>query len=104
MIIKTLTLNRLLVVILPLKAGSDVHDPTSPTSKIMQECLNTVLSVDGCQRAFWGTEKENPATLRWMVDWDSVDSHKAFMKAPYVLSYPVLSSLPGRVMGCCAMM
>jgi len=70
----------------------------------MQECLNTVLSVDGCQRAFWGTEKENPATLRWMVDWDSVDSHKAFMKAPYVLSCPVLSSVPGGVMGRCAML
>jgi len=76
------------VVILPLKAGSDVHDPTSQTGKIMQECLNTALGVEGCQRAFWGTELENPATLRWMVDWDSVDSHQAFMKAPYVTSSP----------------
>jgi len=55
----------------------------------MQECLNTVLGVDGCQRAFWGTELENPANLRWLVDWDSVDAHKAFMKAPYVL-FPLL--------------
>jgi hypothetical protein len=69
-------------VILPLKAGSNVADPSTPEGSILQDCLNTVLGVEGCQRVFWGIEEENPTNARWIVDWDSLDAHKNYMASP----------------------
>jgi len=48
---------------LPLKAGSNVHDPNTPEGTVWQDTLQTVLGVDGCQRAYWGTEIESQYLL-----------------------------------------
>lgn len=56
---------------LPLKAGSNIHDPNTAEGTVLQDCLQTVLGVDGCQRAFWGTEVESvyfPLTFQPKTD------------------------------------
>jgi hypothetical protein len=73
------------VALLPLKAGSDVHDANSSAGSIVQDCLTTVLGQPGCERVFWGTEEENASMMRWFVQWKSVDDHKKFMSARYAL-------------------
>lgn len=66
---------------LPLKAGTDVTDPNSTSGTIWQDTLNEVLSQDGAQRAYWGTQVESPNILMLFVDWDALDAHKKFIKS-----------------------
>jgi len=67
------------VAIMPVKAGSNVRDPTTPEGRIVQDALATVTSQPGCQRAYFGVEEEDLSNMRWFLDWDSVDAHKKFM-------------------------
>lgn len=67
------------VAMMPLKAGSNVRDPSTPEGRIVQDALATVTRQPGCQRAYFGVEEEDLTNMRWFLDWDSVDDHKKFM-------------------------
>jgi len=64
---------------LPLKAGTDVSDPNTTAGTVWQDTLNEVLSQDGAQRAYWGTQVESPNILMLYIDWQTLDAHKKFM-------------------------
>jgi len=67
------------VAAMPLRAGSNVRDPSTPEGRIVQDALATVSGQPGCQRVYFGVEEEDLSLMRWFLDWDSVDDHKKFM-------------------------
>ncbi|KAF2088561.1 hypothetical protein K490DRAFT_39840 [Saccharata proteae CBS 121410] len=67
------------VALLPLPAGSTVDDPSTDAGQVWQDSLNTVMGVDGAERAYWSREVENPTMLRLFVDWKSLQHHKTFI-------------------------
>lgn len=69
------------IALLPLKSGEHPDSEGSTTSTIHKELAQIVLSQPGCQRLYWSREVENPDNLRWLLDWDSIDDHKKFMKS-----------------------
>ncbi|KAL2356236.1 hypothetical protein BJ546DRAFT_595358 [Cryomyces antarcticus] len=64
---------------LPLIAGADINDQSSDAGKVWQSTLETVTSQDGCQRAYYGCQLEDPTMLELLIDWDSKDSHQKFI-------------------------
>lgn len=46
----------------------------------LKQTLETVLSQEGCQNAFWGPEHENADNLHMFFNWSSLDDHTAFTK------------------------
>lgn len=74
------------VAIFQLKNGKTPEDANSATGQVLKDTLNTLTEQKGFQRAYWGTESENPGTFRLFVDWESVDAHINFTKEEYVLA------------------
>lgn len=54
---------------IPLASGSaiELDDPLSPAGKSWQATLDTVSSQPGYQRAYYGTQVENPNTLQLLI-------------------------------------
>lgn len=76
------------VVLLPLQAGKNPEDPTSSTAHVHNEVLDTLLSQQGVQRAYWGRQVEDQLMLHWFVDWDEIEDHRTFMNSKHVLPLP----------------
>ncbi|KAI8939799.1 hypothetical protein NX059_003538 [Plenodomus lindquistii] len=68
------------VVYLPTKAGLDLSSGEAKTAR--DNTLNTIAKQPGVQALYWGTQVEHPDILQVVVEWDHVDSHKAFMASP----------------------
>lgn len=68
------------IAIFKLKDGKAPEDSTSAAGQVFKDTLNTLTEQKGFQRAYWGTETENPENFRLFVDWDSVDAHTDFTK------------------------
>lgn len=41
--------------------------------------MSTIASQPGYQRLLWGRQTGSPSTVKILVDWDSLDAHKAFI-------------------------
>ena len=68
------------IAIFQLKEGKSPEDANSAAGQVLKDTLNTLTEQKGFQRAYFGTELENPNTFRLFVDWDSVDAHIGFTK------------------------
>ncbi|KAH7049244.1 hypothetical protein B0J12DRAFT_99219 [Macrophomina phaseolina] len=66
--------------ILPVKAGLDLGQ--GEAASIWRSTLDTIKAQPGCQRLVWGRQRENLDYAQMLVDWDSVDHHKAFIASP----------------------
>ena len=71
------------IAYLPLKTGVNVKDANSQAGAIWQDTLNTVLGQSGAQRAYFGTQVEDPSLLMLFVDWDSLEDHQRFINQSY---------------------
>lgn len=69
--------------IIPLQAGINVEDPSSPARSVLEELLNTISNQPGSQEVYWGVEVENPTNARLLVDWGELDDHIKFTKSSY---------------------
>ncbi|KAI9722677.1 MAG: hypothetical protein M1812_001608 [Candelaria pacifica] len=65
-----------------LVTNASIEDPTSDAGTVWNSTLDTVMAQDGYQRAYWGRQVESPDTLELVVDWESIDAHKAFTNKP----------------------
>lgn len=66
--------------VLPLKAGLDLSQ--GDAAQTWRSTLDTIQSQPGCQRVAWGRQRENPDHAQMLIDWDSIDNHKAFIASP----------------------
>ncbi|KAI9760799.1 MAG: hypothetical protein M4579_001429 [Chaenotheca gracillima] len=67
---------------LPFAPGSTFEDPSTPTGQIWHEEFLAVLQRQpGYQRLYYGRQIESPNEVLLMIDWDSLDAHKAFMSS-----------------------
>lgn len=89
------------IAVLPLVVGAQIEDPSTSAGEVWKSTIDTVLSQDGAQRAYWGRQVENPSVLDFLVgrhhlvkpqepqlikptrvDWDDVQAHKNFIASP----------------------
>lgn len=66
------------IAALPLREGSDPEDRDSKARKNLHDICEILKSTKGFQRVYWGIDSQT--TLRFFVDWDSVEAHKVFGK------------------------
>lgn len=66
--------------IFPLKSGLDAQSSDDPSARIFRDALGTVVAQPGAQRAIYGTELEDPTSLRLLVDWEKIEDHITFTK------------------------
>jgi hypothetical protein len=59
-----------------LKAGTDIEDQSSPTSKIAQEAFSTISSQPGFQRIYYGPELEDASLLQLFIGVCPQDSQR----------------------------
>ena len=50
----------------------------------VEAIVATVLKQPGAERAYWGTEHENPDKFRLFIDWGSVEDHTRFQNSECV--------------------
>jgi len=70
------------IALLTTPEGCTLDDPASEAGKIWQTTINTVKSRKGFQRCFWGRKIEDPKILIWIIEWDSIEDHAAFINDP----------------------
>jgi heme-degrading monooxygenase HmoA len=68
------------VLNLPLKPGLDLS--AEETKLQWEDCLGTLVAQPGARRVLWGRQVEDQDTVHVVVDWDSLESHKAFVQSP----------------------
>ncbi|KAL8688870.1 MAG: hypothetical protein Q9218_005324 [Villophora microphyllina] len=71
------------IIRMPLQAGARIEDPGSPAEKIFNDTLTTLAQQEHYQRAYYGTQVENPSILQFYIGWASMDAHQKFMNQPY---------------------
>ena len=67
------------IVWFPVKKGLDPNDPSNDAAKLLQKLADITLVSDGAGQIFFATQIEDPGTMLWFVDWDSVDHHDRFV-------------------------
>lgn len=67
------------IALLPIPSGSAEKLPGLLTKMTQQK---------GYLNAWWGSEIENPDTIRLVVDWAELEDHKNFMQSAYASSLP----------------
>lgn len=72
------------IAALPLREGDSPDDANSEARKNLHDICEILKGTKGFQRAYWGVDHETQEILRFFVDWDSVEAHKAFGKQEYV--------------------
>jgi len=65
----------------------------------IQQSMSVVAKQPGFQRAFWGPHIESPNNFDLWIEWDSIDSHTAFINSPDFQASgsslgPILSGAP----------
>lgn len=55
------------VAFVPLAAGTDFENPSSPSRQIMKESAETLQQQDGYRRAFIGRQVENPSVAEMVI-------------------------------------
>ncbi|EUC32585.1 hypothetical protein COCCADRAFT_37528 [Bipolaris zeicola 26-R-13] len=68
------------VVYLPFKTGLDLS--AGEKKEIWEDVLSTIKRQPGAIRVLWGRQIEHPDTVQLVIDWASMDFHKAFMDSP----------------------
>ncbi|EME77976.1 uncharacterized protein MYCFIDRAFT_70693 [Pseudocercospora fijiensis CIRAD86] len=67
------------ILVAPLTAGSDIGDPDNAAAVVMKEVGDRLAATAGVQQIYFGTWVESPDTFQLLVNWDKMDSHKAFI-------------------------
>ena len=55
------------IATLPLVAGAQIEDPSSPAGTVWKSTIDTILAADGVQRAYWGRQVENPTVIDLLI-------------------------------------
>ncbi|KAJ4332896.1 hypothetical protein N0V87_008026 [Didymella glomerata] len=70
------------IAYLPIKKDYDVE--SGEGKSIWHATLKTISSQKGFKRLSWGKQIENPSITQMVIDWESLDAHKAFVASePY---------------------
>lgn len=89
------------IVTCGLKPGGDIGDPSNNAAVILKEIASTLSKQDGFQQVQFGMQIENPDTISLMINWDSIDSHKAFMSSsaygPFFQSFASIIASPPKI-------
>jgi len=80
--------------ILPIKPGTDLESGDVKTA--LHAAFQALTSQTGCQNLFYGRQVEHPDFLQLSIDWDAVDSFKAFIGSS---GYGAFKENLGLVMG-----
>ncbi|OAL20113.1 hypothetical protein AYO20_11550 [Fonsecaea nubica] len=70
------------VAFLPLRPGVDINDTSTSEGKVMANMVEVGKHAPGVQKNYWGIEEENSAHVHLMLDWDSLEAHKAYQARP----------------------
>ncbi|KAJ5951195.1 Dimeric alpha-beta barrel [Penicillium vulpinum] len=71
------------VAIIPLAKGADPRVENSEAANSLARSIQGTIEQPGFQRMAWGLYKNDPSVMVMLVDWDDLESHLAFMAAPY---------------------
>ena len=71
------------IVTFPLREKNNLIGTDGDMLQALKDSLNILTEQAGFHRAFWGRETETPNTIRFFVDWASVEAHYDFMKKEY---------------------
>jgi len=82
------------VAILPLKPEIDIESGDLKTA--LHAALQALADQAGCQKILYGRQVEHPDVLQLSIDWESVDSFKAFISTP---GYGAFRENLGSIMG-----
>ncbi|GAB7351373.1 hypothetical protein MBLNU459_g2055t1 [Dothideomycetes sp. NU459] len=70
------------IVTMLIRDGLDITDQSTPAGQTWERTSRLISDQDGFQSYIWGAELESPDTMQLFVNWDTIDSHMAFMKKP----------------------
>ena len=89
------------IAVIPLVAGAEIDNPSSPAGQVWQYTMDTAIAVAGIQRVYWGRQVENPSVVDLLIgspfsrqssrttklmisllDWDSLQAHKDYVASP----------------------
>ncbi|KAF2641453.1 hypothetical protein P280DRAFT_313771 [Massarina eburnea CBS 473.64] len=68
------------IALLTLKPGTDLT--VGDAKAVWDEALPIISSQKGCNAVYYGRQTENPDIAQFVVDWESLDAHKAFAASP----------------------
>ena len=81
------------IAVLQLHTEANLADPSSSSSKILQDHLTQLLAAPGARYAYYGQSIEQPKTALLFVGWDDIGIHKEFMTSPYVTPFKTQQNL-----------
>lgn len=55
------------IATIPLAAGAQTEDPSSPAGAVWKSVIDTILAAEGAQRAYWGRQVENPSIIDLLI-------------------------------------
>lgn len=66
---------------IPLKAGSNIGEPSDPAAATFKDVAGSIASQDGFENMQFGMGFENANTLQLAIDWSNKQKHEEFMKS-----------------------